>query len=144
MINWIWIPAAVYIVICTVTDMKSRQISIVVSIIFGIIGTVILLSGKGAAFTSGVFGAVTGGAVILLSKLTNGAIGMGDGTAFTVIGIYIGAVKNIELFLVSSFLCAIVSVVMLLTGKYKNSYSLPFMPFVACATVITAITEGVL
>lgn len=120
------------LLVAAVQDMKRKEVSIWLLGIFGVLGIpVTLLNGAGgtAALPGALGGAAVGLLVILMSRLTEGAIGMGDGLLLTVTGIYLGFQENLFLFLCGAFLAAALSVVLLILKKVTRKTSCPFIPF---------------
>ena len=67
--------------------------------------------------------------VILISLLTSGKIGLGDGILLSITGIGIGLWANFELFAIALFLSAIVSIFLLIFRLANRKKSIPFVPF---------------
>ena len=135
------IITALYLVICTVTDLIRRQIYLSVSICFFITGVVFSMTGAGVNFRNAAAGILIGAAILAAGALTKEAIGIGDGIVFMVTGIYLGFYENLGLFLISTFLCGIVSAILLVMRICKKKDSIPFAPFAAGALLILILLE---
>ena len=84
-------------------------------------------------------------AIVLLSKLTAGKIGMGDGILLCITGIGLGFWSNLELFGIALFLAAILSIVLLMLKMVDRKKSIPFVPFLFAGYIILAFaTKGAL
>ena len=88
----------------------------------------------GVSFDEIILGILIGVVLLAVSKVTGGAVGMGDGLLFTITGIYFGFRKNLILLLGSLVLCSIWGIGSLaikrigwLDGKKTE---VPFLPFV--------------
>lgn len=82
-----------------------------------------------------IVGGVSIGVVLLiLSKITEGAVGLGDGMLFFVTGIYLGFWKNAMLLWGSLLLCSCWGIALLAVRRIKwtagKRMEIPFLPFV--------------
>ena len=84
-------------------------------------------------------GMIVGGGMILLSLLSKGAIGTGDGLLLCVTGIYLGFYRNLELILGALFLCFVVTAVLWICGNVHRKTEIPFVPFLFAACLIEVI-----
>ncbi len=110
------------------TDMRTRDISGVILIIFGALGVICTVFGRAVGVTDACFGAAIGLIMIFISIMTRGELGMGDGMLIAVTGLFLGIRDNIALLSGALLLSAVFSVVLLITGrKLKQEY--PFVPF---------------
>lgn len=110
------------------TDIKKREISALVLMIFMIMGIVCTIYGERISLTEVFFGVFIGVFLIAISILTHGELGLGDGLLLCVTGLYLGFVRNILLLLIALFISAIFSMFLLLFKcGLKREY--PFVPF---------------
>lgn len=86
-----------------------------------------------------LWGSSIGLVVILISILTQGKIGMGDGLILCVTGISLGLWNNLELFLTALLLSAILSIILLVAKKVDRKQGIPFVPFIFMAFLIERI-----
>lgn len=115
--------------ISTFIDIKTRSVSFKVLLAYGILGVFnIFLFDKQNLLTA-LSGAFIGVIILVLSKLTRGGIGMGDGLLLIVTGLFLGIWKNTELLLGSFFLAALFSIVLLIAKKADRKKEIPFIPF---------------
>ena len=82
-----------------------------------------------------VGGILTGGGLLLLSCLSRGAIGRGDGYLLCVAGVYLGIAGTLSLLSGALFLCAIWSLLLLAIKKAGKKTEIPFVPFLLAAYV---------
>ncbi len=77
--------------------------------------------------------------LLVISKVSQGAVGAGDGLLFVITGLYIGFWKNAALLCISLMLCSLWGVGIMILGKKKwielKKKELPFLPFVLPAGV---------
>lgn len=116
-------------------DMIKRQVSIVSLLLFGVAGFSLFLYFQQFSILSLVGGIGIGILMILVSKLTNGGFGMGDGGLLCVTGFYLGFYRNIELFLGALVLAAVWGGVLLVLKKAGRKTELPFVPFLMTAYI---------
>ncbi len=80
-----------------------------------------------------LWGCLIGAALLGISRITEGALGEGDGLFFMVSGLYLGFWRNLFFFVASLFLCSMAGLVFLARGKYKGEgcrkKTLPFLLF---------------
>ncbi len=89
-----------------------------------------------------VQGAAVGGAVLLLSVLSGGGIGLGDGLVFCMTGVFLGGGRNLSLLVLSSFLALLVCVGLVLTKKAGSCDGIPFVPLILTADVLLLFFSG--
>lgn len=127
------------LLICSVTDIRKRIIYPVLLLPFFILGILwqsMSLSRGVMDIAGGVF---TGIALLVISHLTRGKIGAGDGLMFIVTGVLLGTFENIRLLTVASVLSAVFSIVLILTRRCGRNAELPFAPFILAAFIIGVV-----
>lgn len=85
-------------------------------------------------------GLIIGLCIIILSVITAGKIGIGDGVLLCITGLGLGFWKNLELFGAALFLAAIVSILLLVLGLADRRMSIPFVPFLFAGYLILNLT----
>lgn len=80
---------------------------------------------------------------MIFGKLTGEQIGYGDGLIVIVTGLFLSGRENVSLFLIGLFLCAVSTTVLFFTGKITRRTTLPFVPFLAVAFLIQALSLSV-
>ncbi len=68
--------------------------------------------------------------IILLSKITNNAIGAGDGLIFITIGCFLPFQFSSSVLLYSFILSSLYSLALIVIKKYTHKYKIAFSPFV--------------
>lgn len=119
----------------SITDIVRREINIGALVVFGILGMLCAVFGKDISWMETIFGVVIGLILVLVSVMTRGELGMGDGILICITGLYIGFSRNILLVMVALMLSAFFSMVLLLIKKnMKLEY--PFVPFLLMSYMI--------
>lgn len=87
-------------------------------------------------------GCLIGAALFLISRITEGALGQGDGLFFLIAGIYLGFWKNLFLLVSTLFLCSIAGLIYMvlgrLNGKDYRKKTLPLLIFTVPAGILLA------
>lgn len=127
--------------ICSYTDIRKKVVYVKVIVPFLLVGVLLCISPLGNGIHDALYGMAVGIAILILSFMTNGAVGEGDGLALMITGFYLGFLNNIKLLCMALFLSAIVSVAAVITGKWDRKTELPFMPFLLLSFLIIKIQE---
>ncbi|MCR4656392.1 MAG: prepilin peptidase [Lachnospiraceae bacterium] len=112
------------------TDLKMRLVSLI-----SVAGAVVLSLAAGF-FTEGkdigslVSGAAPGIVLLVLSRLSQGAVGEGDAYIFIALGIMLGIGKCMYILIVSLVISSMLGIALLIINPEKNTDHLPFIPFV--------------
>jgi len=128
-----------FLAINTYTDIKKKKISIMVSVIFFIVGMVLTLVSKEHTLVSVLGGLGVGALLILMGKISRQAVGFGDGIIFLVTGLYLGFVRNLVLLLYGLVICALASIIFLVIRKFKMKDKIPFAPFILTSFIMMLI-----
>jgi leader peptidase (prepilin peptidase) / N-methyltransferase len=121
--------------ICTYTDIRKRELSMVIVGIFAGLAIVWCAVFMKAFLWQQVIGCVVGVLLLLLSKLTKGAIGEGDGYLLMVTGLFLGLWDNIRLLMGALWSVAVIAIILLIIRKADRKKELPFVPFLLLSYV---------
>lgn len=142
--------AGVFLLICTFTDLKNKQVSVWICILFFIlgIGFNILCSMEHQEELKDIWkdtwmGLLPGIILLGFSVTTKECIGKGDGLVMVAMGILLGVEKTIALFMISLFLSAIVAAFLIGVRRVEKNYEIPFVPFLTVGMCLMLL-EGVL
>lgn len=133
------VVVGIMLLICAVEDMYYKKLHVALLAAYGVAGFVIYIMDGAMSILDFSGGMGIGFILILLSFLSRGAIGLGDGILFVITGMYLGAAVNMILLwtaLVIAGLWALVSIVVL---KRNKKYEIPFAPMVFLAYFIICI-----
>lgn len=124
---------AAFLIICTIEDIRKRQIHKIWIWGFAGIG-VFLYQIQGKLTLQELIGGVGIGIFLLLiGKITKEAIGYGDGGVLCTTGIYLGFWDNLFLLFWGSVFAAFYAFILILCCKKEKSETLPFLPFLFAA-----------
>ena len=109
-------------------DIRTREVSLLSIVVFGIVGMVRTCFLRTVSVDL-VWNVCMGVAVIGLSIISKGAVGMGDGLLFLSLGTVLPFEELLSAFLLGLFCCCFWGIVVLfLSGKGKKT-EMPFVPF---------------
>jgi len=125
-----------FLIICSYTDIKKKEIYFKVLLPFFLTGVIAAAVSGREAVLAALLGAAAGIALLLLSFITRGAIGEGDGLVLVVTGVFLGISENLRLLTFALFLSALFSVGAMIIKGWKRDRELPFVPFLLAAFLI--------
>ncbi len=129
------ILTAVFLTVCSYTDIKKKLVSVKVIVLFFLIGALICLNSGNSALAV-IMRLLPGVFFVILSKVSGGKIGEGDGMVLLVTGLYLGLIENVWLLCLALFLSAVFSVAVLILKKSGKNESFPFVPFMLAAFIL--------
>lgn len=121
------------LVFCTIEDCRRKRILLGPVLLFGILGLILHLYYRNISIWNLLAGCLIGVILLLISKVTSGKIGIGDGLILIVTGVYLGFEDNTILFMHGLLFCGIWSLILLVTRKKKGTDEVPFIPFLLLA-----------
>jgi leader peptidase (prepilin peptidase)/N-methyltransferase len=136
---------AVFLGVAAWQDLRRMEIDLWV---FGVFGLAAVVSCVDSFFLGGepswkecLAGGLFGGGFLLISRVSGGGIGSGDGLFFVVAGLLLGVEKCILLFVGATVLCGIYSLFFYTYKKLRYNLQagkqlIPFLPFVAVTGVL--------
>ena len=136
------------LIICMFADIKGCIIPNEVNFVGFIVGIILTFINMNLKISNGINalgGMIIGLLVFLgiagLSLLVFKKEGMGGGDIklMGVIGLYVGLLNNIQVFILSFFVAAIISIFLLVTKIKKGDDYIPFGPFIVIAAYITML-----
>ncbi len=124
----IWIGVLLFFL--GIQDLRQKEISCwwLISIIPFIV--IEIITSSEITFMGRIFGGLLGFFFIILSKITKGQIGIGDGYVLCVIGIMLGISKSAILLSYAFLLTSVVSMILLIFFRWNRKKTIPFIPFI--------------
>ena len=120
-------------------DCREKQVYLYSMFIAGIAGLLLHLMYHERTLADLLAGTGIGAAVILFAYMTRESIGIGDGAALMVTGIFLGFWANLQLFVTALFMSGFIALILLITKKKGRKYRLPFVPFLLAAYLVQLI-----
>lgn len=114
---------------CSLEDVKQKKLTVLYILMFGVGGVFLHLVAPVCSIYSMLWGMLLGLALILVSMVTRGSVGLGDGILLVVTGVYLGGSKNLELFMIGLLLAALWSLGLMVVKKKKGKEEIAFVPF---------------
>jgi leader peptidase (prepilin peptidase)/N-methyltransferase len=119
------------------TDIRKREIYIVNFLFFGAAGIIINYE----VFKEIFWGIGPGIIFLVLSKITKGAVGRGDGLLIIVTGMYLGFTKNLILLMLSLLLASCFGIAIFFVKSFQLKIKLPFAPFLLAGFICLLFME---
>ena len=117
-------------------DIRNKMLPVALLAGAGILGVPVYLASRQFGLVSLCAGVAVGVAMFVVSYLTHGGIGIGDGGVLCVTGVYLGFYRNIIMFLTALILAAVWSVILLITKRAGRKTEIPFVPFLLVAHTV--------
>lgn len=115
--------------ICAIEDIKEKEVSMPIVLGAGALGIIVQYCLKIESVWSILGGMSVGVTMVVLSLLTRGKIGLGDGILLMTTGIYLGLKSNFILLSVALLGVALWGVMLIALKKISFQKEIPFVPF---------------
>ena len=119
----------IVLIIEAVTDFKKKEVNIIFPILLAAAAVVMLFFSKDISLINAIIGIAEGLLLILISVLTKGQIGMGDGILLAACGLMLGGRDNLIMFFFACLSSAVVSALIMIIKKADKKTKIPFVPF---------------
>ena len=119
----------VVLIIEALTDFRKKEVNIPVSAILAAGAVIMFFWGKDISLINTIIGLAEGVFLILVSVITKGQIGMGDGILLAACGLMLGGKDNMIMFFFACISSAIVSALIMIIKKADKKTRIPFVPF---------------
>lgn len=131
----------VLLLICAIQDLFKKRVYLWVIGIGAVLTFICLPFLKELSVIDCIGGLAVGLTTMLISKITAGKIGMGDGLILCVTGVGLGFWNNLELFGVALFLAAVLSIILMILRVVDRKKSIPFIPFLFAGYLIIVLAS---
>ena len=125
--------------LCTWEDVKRKELTLIYILLFGVCGVCLHLFYPKCSIYSMLWGMLPGAAMMIVSWITHGKAGIGDGILLVVTGVYLGGMGNLKLFFTGLVLAAFWSLWLLVSGKKKRKDRIAFVPFLLLSYLMMII-----
>lgn len=124
-----WI-VGLFLFICGIQDIREKQIYLYPVIGAGAAVMVYQFITGELSVSGWLGGMAVGGVLCLISIISGGQIGFGDGMLFCLTGLTVGFGGNIQILFYSFLFAAIVSGYLMFVRHKNKKHTLPFVPYV--------------
>lgn len=130
-----WFILLPYLMVMAVWDVMHRRISLGISLVtaaFLAILRIVEIWNTGETLPAAFLGVLTGVFLLLISYVSQGGIGAGDGLVFVVMGLVLHVWENSMVLLLALTLSGVVGGSLLVLRRVQRKSMLPFVPFILC------------
>ena len=127
-----------FLAIQSIWDLKYREILISVSII-GAAGGVFGVIYTDRNFIELLVAFVPAGVCYMFSKLSQGALGLGDVIVLAVLAFYYSLEQVVSICMLACSIAAVVAIYLLVVAQKKGDYQIPFVPFLWLGWLVNVI-----
>ncbi len=120
---------ALFLTICSVTDIMKKQIYMKVIVPFFSLGLALFFIESRLSVIEELTGILLGVLLLILARVSAEKIGYGDALMVIVSGAYLGIFMNIRLLMWAFFISALFSLLLLILKKAGRYTRIPFAPF---------------
>ena len=135
-----YIGLFILLIPCGIYDLRTRLIPVWYVGIFAGLAVLYHLLLSNGFFLQMMTGAALGLLFAMVSRISKGALGMGDALVITALGLWCGIRDGITLILFAFILSGICSGIWMLVRKKNRKDSLPFVPFLLLSCVVSCAT----
>ncbi len=132
-----------FLLICSIQDLKEKQLSVKVLAGFGIIFLISSLIWENITPEQRIWNMLPGAAALFLAFLTKEQIGYGDGICLLIAGNLISCNVLLGAVMSGLILICICSVVLLIEKKADRKTTLPFLPFFMAGMVFQTVMKKI-
>lgn len=125
-----YVLAIIFIIICTVFDLKKKTIPVLIIAISGMLSFGFLFIEETDWYLV-MYSLIPGAVLLMLSLCTKESIGYGDGFIVLILGLLLGITKCVTVVFIGFFVFAIFALFLLLIKKVNGKSKLPYVPFLA-------------
>lgn len=134
----------ILLVPCTVTDIRKREIPTWYVLLFGALAVVCQLVAGMENVWEMLVGVLPGALFLVVSFLSKGKVGAGDGILLLAMGIFSGIGFTLTVTLYALISAAVIGGLILIIRRRPRNEQLPFVPFLTASAAAECILEAVL
>lgn len=136
-----WIICLIFMTICTVTDIKKKEVPIAVIVLFGSVAVLYVIIGGEKKWMEILYSIMPGAFLLLLGLCTRESIGYGDGFAAMVSGLLTGWKGCVTAIITGLLLSSVFALALLICKRAKGKSRIPFLPFLAIGLGVFYIVQ---
>jgi Type IV leader peptidase family. len=137
-IQWVLM---IIMLLCGIQDLCKKKIYLWILLIGAVLICLCLPFCNPNGLIDRVGGLTLGFIVILISLITSGKIGLGDGFLLCITGLGLGFWRNLELFAIALFMASVFSIILLALRLANRKNSIPFVPFLFVGYLFVFFTK---
>ena len=134
------IPAFLLLSVCTVSDIRRREVSLWVCIAAGVLGLWVRLAFGDTLFPGLIFSLLPGAVFVIISALSHEKVGMGDAAVLLALGAMLSPYELMSLLVAGLLAISFFSLVLLTLKKVSLGSRLPMVPFMLAAFAFCTVT----
>ncbi|MCR5746752.1 MAG: prepilin peptidase [Lachnospiraceae bacterium] len=131
-----YIAVFLFLIAASVWDLRIKKVPVYLFILWIAAGIGIYIGIHPVNIMDEVMGVVIGIVFLALSVVSEGKLGLGDGMAILVLGIYLGGRGAGFTCMYALILSAGFSIVAMILGRCSKNYEFPFMPFLLAGLLL--------
>lgn len=116
------------LLLAAVEDFKEKEIKLNYILAIAVIGMSYLLLSSQRNIADVIGGVAIGLIMIVISILSDGQIGKGDGMIMSAVGLMVGFRTGLIMLCIASLIQSFISIIMLCTKKGNKRTAIPFVP----------------
>ena len=124
------IVAFIMLGICAYSDIRSRVINVLLVAGFGALSLVFHLVSGDMPPVSIVTALLPGAVLLLISRLTKGKLGEGDGVVIMALGLMTGGLDGVRILTAGLIFAAATGVILIIAGYRKYTNTMPLIPYI--------------
>ena len=133
--------AGVLVITEGIRDDRSREISLKVCIVFGIIGVLLAIPFWQSRWPDFIIGILTGVLLLVIAGISRESIGYGDGVIILTTGILLGGHRTILLLVYALFFCCLFALTRFLFRMANYKKRIAFVPFMVPSYLLILTAE---
>ncbi len=137
-----WIIISVFMAVCTITDIRKKEIPVAVVALSGLALLFYVIFGEKKQWMDILYSLMPGMLLLMLSYCTRESIGYGDGLVVLVIGICMGMGICIAAVTAGLIISAICAAALLALRKAGGKSRIPFVPFLSVGLGVVLIAQN--
>lgn len=130
-----------FLAVCSLEDIKQKRVNCMWILICGILAVFYHLCWRRLDIYNMLAGALLGVGLVVVSKITRGKVGVGDGLLLIVTGFFLGWKKNMAIFLAGTCLAGLYGLIQLWLKQKKKEDEIAFIPFLSLGYLLILFLE---
>ena len=133
--------ALMYLSTAGFMDYRKRSIPVYLPVVGLALGVLLYIFQKDYSIKEELIAIIPGLVFVVISIVTSGKIGLGDGLIMMPFGILLGFWNSMVSMVYAMIFSGTVALILLATKKRNGNYEMPFLPFLLCGLVLNLLTK---